>query len=210
MRAVQAFFSASGRSPQLRLASILFLAYAIWRLCGLAWDASSVPLLALTGLGLGAALAKAAAEGVRRLHDMGSGAAVGGIVALVLAIADGGARVEGLARGDGVLVTLLNVAALAALAVLVLWPGEKGANRWGEPAASPWVSSPPAPGSGRDRSGWLLPLLSVGVVEAVIAALALFAWGVEQSNERGADFARRSQVEHERGAATASPVGKRP
>ena len=210
MRAVQAFFSASGRSPPLRLAVVLLLAYAAWRLCGLAWDTSKILLLALAGLVLGAILAKAAAEGVRRLHDMGSGAAVGGVLALVLAVADGGARVEGIAREDGVLVTALNVAALAALAMLVLWPGEKGANRWGEPAVSPWSSTRPAPGSGRERSGWLLLLLGVGAVEAVIAALVLFAWGVEQSNEQGADFARRSQVEHNRAAATASPAEKRP
>ena len=200
-------FSTTGRTPRSRFIVTLALAYAVCRLVGLAWEASSIFLVAAAGLVLGAALAKAAAEGTRRLHDMGTGVSAGLVVALVLGLAEGCAHLAALARDDLPLVSVADALALAALAVLALWPGRKAANSWGDAPASPWAGTASVRGG---WSVWVLPLLGIGGVEAVVAALALFGWGMERSNQRAMDYVRRSQAQHEQGVTVRGGAGERP
>jgi uncharacterized membrane protein YhaH (DUF805 family) len=135
------FFAAGGRTGPLRV--------LLWLLAGLlaavalvsVLDSGSTLAFALAGSMAGAVLAKITAEVVRRFHDTGvrGGAGVAALVAGALVLA--WVRVSDVALDLPWLPPVLTVAAAVLAAALLLRPGQRGPNRFGEPPAGALASS---------------------------------------------------------------------
>ena len=196
-----AFFSTSGRTPRLRLGLVLMLAGITMWACAPAWEGESLPLFFGAGALLGFALTKTWSEIARRIHDIGSDASVGALVLLAWGLASGAAHIAAMAQ-DGPWVRATDGLALGALAVLLVWPGQRGANRFGDPAHAPWLASPAL--KHPDSTRWLVPLLGIGGTEAVLLTLALLSHGIATSNDRTMEYVKRSAADHQRALATGS------
>ncbi len=134
-RAFGRFFSSSGRSSILRFAIILATGWLIVRQSFVLFQSDSFAIYAAGGALLGTLLAKAVAEVGRRLHDAGWGGWAGWTLCgtLLWYVLDGMSHMgEDLRRPQQWLPLVL-------VAILLLRPGVRTANRWG------------------DRPGWLLP-----------------------------------------------------
>ena len=208
MRVVSAFFSTGGRTSRVRFIVVSMLAYILLHLCAPAWQVEDLVLI-FAGLLMGVAVCKAAAEGARRLHDMGSDARVAIPVVLIVGLLCMGTRVYAKTQGVDWPVYPADGLAITALGVLVLWPGEKAVNRFGAPVSVPLRAS--APPDGRTgRAGWVLLLISVGAIEAAIGALLVMEHSLYQNNQRNWREEQRQQAERDRLATPVAPPASAP
>lgn len=122
------FFSASGRSSILRLFLAILTFFLIFKASLPLFEPDSFISYAAGGALLGAALAKTVAETGRRLHDANWGPWAGGAVpgALLWFL------VDALYQTGPDTLSPTQWIAIATIALLLLWPGSRGANRWGE------------------------------------------------------------------------------
>lgn len=184
---MQAFFSSQGRVRGSRLfAWFAVVALVFWLCFQLPYDQLGV------ALGLGAitalVLAKAAAESGRRLHDLGVSARIGAWAALGLGRAALLSFYFSL-RDDRATLPITGLIGTA-LVLLVLWPGNAGPNRFGEPPPTSLLPAVAPPG----RAAWLTPVLLLLVIEGGIISLAWLNDALRRTHEKQYGLSRRPQL----------------
>ena len=172
------FFAIDGRTARPRLALVLAGAVVI------AWACLSVRV---QGLGMAAALsavagltlAKALAEMIRRLHDLGRSAWLGVWLSLLIAVMATASALIASAVGPTALLPFGVVLALA-LTALLLAPGSPGANRFGPAPSRALISTTANRGAAR----LALPLITVLAFELGLTMLMLVSSGMQRENAR--------------------------
>lgn len=158
------FFSASGRSSILRLLLVFVTFYLIFKASLPMFEPDSFISYTAGGAVIGAALAKTVAETGRRLHDANWGPWAGWVVpgALLWFF------VDALYQTGSDTPRPTQWIALATIALLLLWPGSRGANRWGE-RPTPFL---PATGPVQRRA---VPLSVISVLGCALLSCSILA-----------------------------------
>lgn len=188
---VALFFSSSGRTGPARAAVVTMLfVLAAW-LAQQALHRGNSIVYALTGILFGAVLARCLAEWSRRLHDTGHSGYVGAgaMVALLIVLTAVGVSDLGF-RMPALYQALLVLTALVA-AALLLWPGQKQANTFGEPPTMFGGTPGPAP---MVRRGIAWAIVSITGCLLIGLLLNSISTGMRERNEETVRALERQQA----------------
>ncbi len=180
-------FSSSGRVGPIRFALVAVAMGCACRAGVWALEWGEMITYVFAGAALGALLAWFAAEAARRLHDTGWRGAWGLAVAVVLVAPPIAITPTTLAYDPRWLMPALQILALLVAAVLLLRPGARGANRFGEAPAGV-LAYAPGPGGSRAGRGALWVGISVLGCASLALAIINLSNGMRMAHERDLRF----------------------
>lgn len=173
-------FASAGRTGPVRAVVVTIVAAILLKLTGIAFDRGTMTAYVLAGGVAGLTIAWLFAEWTRRLHDAGNGG--GWIAAFVVAatVVVMAITVSDLRDRVGWSLTAAWIAIGVLLALLLLRPGMRGANRYGPPPAGAFAIGRAGP----PRGGW--PWAVVAALGGALTGYAMIdiADGMRDAQQR--------------------------
>lgn len=186
-------FSSAGRVGSARFALVAVLAWVAWRGAVWALDRGGTITYPLVGAALGLVFAKVTAETARRLHDTGRSGRWGMVAAVMLMVPLIAILPTSLAYQPRSLFPTFAVLLLLIAAALLLRPGAKVANRYGEVPSGPLAYASASAESSARRSVRWAGVSALGCALLAYGAISI-SNGMREAHERDMRF------EHERHA----------